>query len=43
MIAQKYDLNTQEWTEEEIPDEVIPEDIPEIQPTPEERIAALEE
>lgn len=44
MIVREYDIKTQTWTEKELPDETIPEDTPEpAEPTPEERIAALEE
>lgn len=44
MIVREYDIRTQTWTEKELPDETIPEITPEpAEPTPEERIAALEE
>ena len=44
MIVREYDISTKTWTEKELPDEVVPEDTPEpIEPSPEERIAALEE
>lgn len=44
MIVREYDIRTQTWTEKELPDEEIPEITPKpAEPTPEERIAALEE
>ena len=44
MIVREYDIRNQTWAEKELPDEEIPEVTPEpAGPTPEERIAALEE
>lgn len=43
MIVRSYNIETQEWTEREEPDVVYPEEEITPEPSPEERIAALEE
>lgn len=44
MIVNRYDIKTKTWEMVEEPDEIIPDDIvPDPVPSPEERIAQLED